>query len=84
MVTHRLLKHSMCSEGQPSQQCMKGLAVAYGGICLLSETKSTFILSYCISTCSSIKGTEDRKTLLKFNSTHIVRSGLSLNKKNNP
>lgn len=37
-----------------------------------SGTKSTFLLSYCISTCPSITGAEDRKTLLDFKSIHTV------------
>ena len=81
MATRRLLKHSVRSEGQPSHQCMKGLGIAYAGIWLPSETKSTFLLSYCISTCPSISGAEDRKTPLDFKSIHIATSGLSLSRK---
>lgn len=78
MATHGLLKHSVHNEGQPSHQCMKGLGITYVGIWLPTETKSTSVLSYCINTCPSIRGAEDRKTLLDFKSIHPLRSGLSL------
>lgn len=66
MATRGLLKHSVRGEGQPSHQCTKELGIAYVGIWLPSETKSVFVVSYCISTCPSIRGAEDRKTLLDF------------------
>lgn len=44
-----------------------------GGIRLPSESKSTFILSYCIGMCTSRRVGEDRKTLMDFKSIHITQ-----------
>lgn len=76
-VTHRLLNHSVCNKDQPSHKYLQGLEIACVGIWLPSETTSTSILSYCISTCPSIEGAEDRKTLFDFQFIYPASSGLS-------